>query len=129
MKKRLLIVFALPLLMFLPMILSRQSPHAKTVRRIAEQYWNAERPVLRPGGGTREVERFLGDLKAISTDGAPQEVQLAFTRMIVAVEANLHTRTFGDEFDTNAINAANERVAEAKRELVIQFDRYRGHLD
>jgi hypothetical protein len=100
-KKRLLIVLAIPLLMFLPMILSRQSPQAKAVRHIQEQYWNAERPVLRPGSGTREVEKFLGDLKAIDTLAAPNEIQDAMVRLTVAVEA--------------------------KRELVNLFDRKRGN--
>ena len=109
------------------MILTRTSPTAKRVRAVQEAYQNAERPVLRPGSGTREVEQFMGDLKEIDSSGLPPEVEQAFVRMIVAVEANFHVRTAGG--DTNAIDAANERVAEAKRELVRMFDRYRGHMD
>ena len=115
------LVLLIPLLIFLPFVLSRQSPQVKTANRLHEQYLAAEAPVLRPDSGVREAERFLGALKAIDTDAAPKDVQLAMTKLTVAVEANLHTRESGGDVD-----AANDRVADARNSLIRALDKWRG---
>ena len=71
-----------------------------------------------------EIEKFLGELKAIDSSGLPEPVEASFVRMLVAVESNLVAHQFGGD-----TNAANDRVTEAKEDLAIQFDRYRGHVD
>ena len=105
-----------------PLLLTRTSPSVRKVRRIQEQYFVAERPVLRPGSATRDAEKFLSDLKAIDTEGAPQPVRDAFTKMLAAVESNLAVRRAGGD-----TNKANDAVTDAMRELKGQFDRHRGN--
>ena len=115
------LVLLIPLLIFLPFVLSRQSPQVKTANRLHEQYLAAEAPVLRPGSGVREAEQFLRDLKAIDTDKTPKDVELAMTKITVAVGANLYIRQSGGNVD-----ATNDRVAAAKRDLIQALDRWRG---
>ena len=52
------------------------------------------------------------DLKAIDTDKAPRDVQLAMTKLIVMVESNLHVR-----FYRGNVDAANDGVADAAKDL------------
>lgn len=115
------LVVLIPLLMFLPFVLSRQKTEAKAANRIREQYLAAEAPVLRPGCGLREAEQFLSNLKAIDTDKTPKDVELAMTKLTVAVGANLYIRQSGGNVD-----ATNDRVAAAKKALIGELDRWRG---
>lgn len=105
-----------------PLLLTRVSPTARAVRRIQDQYFAAESPVLQPGSNARDAEKFLADLKDISTDSAPKPVEDAFSRLVTAVEANLAVRRAGGD-----TNAANDAVAAAMRELKFQFARHRGN--
>jgi hypothetical protein len=72
-------------------------------------------------GRLPEVERFLHRLNVIDTADAPQDVQRAMTVMVSAVEANAHVRrTHGNT------NAANQRVATAKRDFLRALEKWRG---
>ena len=115
------LVLLIPLLMFMPFVLSRQKTEAKAANRIRELYLAAEAPVLRPGSGVREAEQVLWNLKAIDTDGAPKDVQLAFTKLTVAVGANVYIRQSGGDVD-----ASNDRVEDAKKNLIRALDQWRG---
>jgi hypothetical protein len=106
-------------LIFVPFLLTRQAPEAKAANRIRDAYLAAERSVLRPSSGMREAERFLGKLKEIDTGSAPEDVQRAMTLMISAVEA----RVYNPKADANA---ANERIATAKKDLIRALERWRG---
>ena len=70
----------------------------------------------------RDAEKFLSDLKAIDTKGAPKAVQDAFTKLLATVQSNLAVRRSGGD-----TNKANDAVAAAARELQTQFDRHRGN--
>ena len=67
------LVVLIPLLMFLPFVLSRQKPRAKAADRIRDTYLAVEEPMLRvpPAPSWEVVDHFLGKLKAIDTDDAP----------------------------------------------------------
>ena len=88
-----------------PFLLMRQSPEIKAANRIHKQYRTAEAPVLRPGSGVPDAEKFLVDLKAIDVADAPEEVQRSMARMISVVEANLAARQYGGDVD-----ASNDHV-------------------
>jgi hypothetical protein len=60
-------------------------------------------------------------LRAIDLTGAPDDVEQTMIALIAAVEANaLERRLAGNT------NAANDRVAFAKRDLLRALDRWRG---
>jgi len=60
-----------------PFLLMRQSHEAKAANRIRNQYLAVEAPILRlpPDASWEKVDHFLGKLKEIDTDEAPQDVQ------------------------------------------------------
>lgn len=96
-------------------------PTADISNRIHSAYNEAEQPVLKLGSGLAEVDQFAQDLRTINMDGATQDVRDAMAAMINAVEENaLVRRTGGDT------NAANNKVAFAKRDLLRALDRWRG---
>jgi len=99
----------------------RQSPKAKAAESIKSRYLGAQAPVLRPDSGVRDAEKFLVDLKAIDVADAPQEVQQSMARMISVVEANLAMRRAGGNVD-----AANDRVVDALKELLRALEKWRG---
>lgn len=116
------LVVLIPLLMFMPFVLSRQKAEAKAANRFREQYLAAEAPVLRPGCSLREAEQFLSNLKAIDTDKTPKDVELAMTKLTVAVGANLYIRqeSGGD------VDATNDRLADARNDLMRALEKWRG---
>ena len=70
----------------------------------------------RPGA----LDQFARDLRAIDLTDAPDDVERAMNALIVAVEANaVDRRTGGNN------NAANDRVALAKHDLLRALDRWR----
>jgi hypothetical protein len=110
-------VFAMLTILILP----RLRPTADASNRIRNAYHKAEAPVLRPGSDLPEVEQFARDLRAIDLSGAPDEVEKALNALIVTVEANAVDRRVGGD-----TNAANDRVAMAKRDLLRTLDKWRG---
>ena len=97
-------------LVFVPLMLIKTKPITKDDDRVWQQYLKAEAPILVPGSGTAEAEKFAADLRAIDLTGAPSDVQKAMSSYIAAVETNLVVRRAGGNVAT-----ANEQVVEAKR--------------
>ena len=75
---------------------------------------------MSPDASWEEVNHFLGKLKLIETDDAPQEVQREMTLKVSVVEANSHVRRLGGD-----TNSANDRVAAAKNDLIRALDQWR----
>jgi hypothetical protein len=109
-----------PMLVFVPFVLTHQKPETKAARRIRDAYLAAEAPVFR-AGGLPEVEGFGVKLKQIDTTSASPEVQDAMTRLTVAVEANAVVRRAGGD-----TNAANEKVVAAKLQLMRALTAWNG---
>jgi hypothetical protein len=123
MKRRNPIIVLAALLVLIPFVLTRHKPEARVANRIRNQYNATEAALtgLGPDASWEQVDHFLGKLKGIDTTDAPREVQDSYAALLVAVEANANTRrTHGDT------NAANERVATAKRNFVSTLERWRG---
>ena len=121
MQKVCYLVVLIPLLLFLPFLLSRQSPQVTAANRLHEQYLAAQALVLRPGSDVRDAERFFEALKAIDVAYAPEDVQRSMARMISVVEANLYIRQSGGDVD-----AANDRVADAQTDVLRELGKWRG---
>ena len=121
MNRRTVIIILAIVAMLVALILPRLRQTADAANRIRAAYHRAEAPVLRPGSDLPEVDQFARDLRAIDLTGAPDEVERTMNALIVAVEANAVDRRTGGNTD-----AANERVALAKRDLVRALDKWRG---
>jgi hypothetical protein len=122
-RSRIYLILAIVAITFLPPLLIRQSPQARSANRIRNDYNAVEATLKRlgPDASWEQVDHFLGKLKGIDVADAPREVQEAYAALLSAVEANAHTRR--SRGDTNA---ANERVATAKRNFVSTLERWRG---
>ena len=121
MNRRTLIIIIGIIAMLAALILPRLRPTADASNRIRAAYHKAEAPVLRPGSDLPEDDQFARDLRAIDLKGAPDDVEGAMNALIVAVEANAVDRRTGGN-----TNAANDRVALAKRDLLRALDGWRG---
>jgi hypothetical protein len=119
--RRTLIITIGVLAMLAAVVLHRFRPTADAANRIRADYYKAEAPVLRPGSGLSEIDQFARDLRAIDLAGAPVDVEKAMNAMIVAVEGNAVDRRMG--WNTNA---ANDRVTNAKGDLLRAWSKWRG---
>ena len=120
--KRNRIIIAVGILgLFAALILPRMRAPADVSNRIHAAYNEEEQSVLKPGSGLAEVDQFARDLRTINLDGATQDVRDAMAAMIAAVEENAIVRRTGGD-----TNAANDKVAFAKRDLLRALDRWRG---
>lgn len=108
------------LLSVLPLLLWQRSPEARAANRIYSEYSKAEKPVLGPESGLADAEQFAADLKRIRLDDTPPEVRQAMASLIAAVEARVAMGTRGNT------NAANDRVADARKSLVRALEKHRG---
>lgn len=109
------------LAMLAALFLPRLRPSADAANRIRADYYKAEAPVLRPDSGLPEIEQFGRDLRAIDMTGAPVDVERAMNALIVAVEGSIVDQKMA--WNTNA---ANDRVAIAKHDLLRAWGKWRG---
>ena len=111
--------------MLAALILPRLSPTANASNRIRAAYNKGEQPVLKPGSDSPEVDQFARDLRGIDLTGAPDDVERTMSALIVAVEANAVDRRLAQRMQVD-IEAANNRVADRKRDLLRALDQWRG---
>ena len=97
-------------LVFIPIMLMKVKPVPKRDDRVWKEYVKAEAPILVPGSGTEEAEKFAADLRAIDLSGAPSYVRRAMENYIAVVERNLAVRRAGGD-----VEASNEEVVRAKK--------------
>ena len=103
-----LLAFAL---VFIPIMLMKVKPMPKGDDRVWKEYLKAEAPILVPGSGTKEAEKFAADLRAIDLSGAPSNVRSAMENCIAVVERNLAVRRAGG--DVEASNEAKKVFSKA----------------
>ena len=125
MHRRTLIIIIGALAMLAALILPRLGPSADAANRIRADYLKAEAPVLKPGSDSPVVDQFARDLRGIDLTGAPDDVERTMSALIVAVEANAVDRRLAQRMQVD-IEAANNRVADRKRDLLRALDRWRG---
>ena len=73
-------------------VVSRMRPTAEVSNRIHAAYNEAEQPVLKPGSGLVEADKFAADLRRIDLDGATQDVKDAMAALIDCSSGNQRRR-------------------------------------
>ena len=82
------------------------------IRRVRNGVQAAEDQIPRVGGGLADVDRFAANLRAIDIAGAPQDLRVALSNYIAAVEKH------GEAWRQGGYNAVTaDKVAEAQTEF------------
>jgi hypothetical protein len=84
------------LLMIAPFLFWRNSSGAKNTERIRSEVRIAEVPILKPGSGMADAERFLEQLRKIDTTGAPEQIRATLQQHIETVQSFNRNTTNGD---------------------------------